>query len=145
MMDQNVVYLVYIALSVLLVLGTGWQLFKYGAVFLKDVFAQEPELAGAVNRLLLMGFYLVSLGFILLTATSSTHGPDGAPSGDAFRILTLKLGGVAMLLGVVHFVNLLVLNSARHRRIDRRAGWNAPTPGWGATPQPYPHTGPQQP
>jgi hypothetical protein len=123
----TVIYTSYLVVSLVLVVGVGQQLFSQGAVFLRDVFDREPELARAVNRLLLVGFYLISLGYVLLTATTgysdTAAGSEREPNAD-FRTLTMKLGALAIILGVTHLTNLALLNSARRRRVVARPGWS---------------------
>jgi hypothetical protein len=106
-------YLLYISVSLVMVLWVGHTLYRNGAVFLRDVFDGE-DLALAVNRLLLVGFYLVNIGFVLLT---SSLGAEAADAAERYRTLTMKLGGVALLLGVMHVANLSALNRARQRRL----------------------------
>ena len=106
-------YVAYLVLAAVLVIGVGWTLFRNGAVFLRGVFPEDDRLAAALNRLLLTGFYLVNIGFVLLTSTL------GDPA-EAFRTVTVKLGMVAVTLGLLHFVNLSMLNNARRRRILAR-------------------------
>jgi|1185.fasta_scaffold222489_1 hypothetical protein len=128
-------YALYIGLSLLLVVWVGRTLHRDGAVFLRDVFDGD-DLARAVNRLLLVGFYLVNIGFVLLT---SSLGAEAVDAADRYRHLTVKLGAVALLLGLMHFMNLSALNRARQRRLmeSRRlaAGRQLTAP---ATPYPVP-------
>jgi hypothetical protein len=96
-----------------MVLWVGQTLYRNGAVFLRDVFEGEDRV-NAVNRLLLVGFYLVNVGFVLLT---SSIGTGATTVAEGAQNLTMKLGAVAMLLGVMHVVNLSALNHARQRRM----------------------------
>ena len=68
------VYLVYTAVSVGLVIWLARTLFRNGEVFLEDVFDDHPRMAQAVNRLLVIGFYMLNLGYagLLLQAESAT-------------------------------------------------------------------------
>ena len=50
------VYCAYAVVSIALTVWLARTLFNNGAVFLKDVFKDKPELAEAVNRLLVVGF-----------------------------------------------------------------------------------------
>jgi len=72
-MGAVVTYLVYLVISVSLTVGAGLALSRSGRVFLRDVFGGDQALAEAVNRLLVVGFYLLTLGFVVLAMR---------PSGD---------------------------------------------------------------
>src|SRR5690349_6913212 len=105
------VYITYAALSLVLTIWLARTLFKNGAVFLEKVF-DEPKMAEAVNRLLVVGFYLLNLGYacLLLKAQAS----DTAIA--AIATLAQKLGMLLLSLGAVRFFNLSLF-----RRIRRRA------------------------
>ena len=61
-----VTYCVYLALSIALAVWVAQTLFKNGRVFLVEVFHGDNTLADSVNHLLVVGFYLISLGYISL-------------------------------------------------------------------------------
>ena len=63
--DGNViaVYTAYVAVAVGLTAWLARTLFRNGAIFLHDVFEDRPGLAEAVNRLLVVGFYMLNLGY----------------------------------------------------------------------------------
>nr|HNH83010.1 hypothetical protein [Acidobacteriota bacterium] len=59
-------YLTYLVLSIILTIWVAQTLHKNGRVFLVDVFHGNIELADSVNHLLVVGFYLINLGYISL-------------------------------------------------------------------------------
>lgn len=86
-------------------------LFRNGAVFLEDVFKDTPRLAEAVNKLLVVGFYLVNLGYAALIMMA-----EGAETSvAAVEVLAWKLGALLMSLAFMHFVNLFVFYRIRRR------------------------------
>jgi len=60
-------YGVYLVVSVQLMVWVARTLFVNGRVFLVDVFRGDEALGDSVNRLLVVGFYLINLGYISLT------------------------------------------------------------------------------
>ena len=105
---------VYVAYAVIAVALTVWlarTLFKNGSVFLDDVFADNKPLAQAVNRLLVVGFYLLNLGYacLLLKAEGSAN------AVEAIETLATKLGFLLLSLGVIHFGNLFLFHRIRRR------------------------------
>lgn len=112
-------------------------------MFLVDVFAGEEGLAHAVNRLLVVGFYLLNLGYVAFALRIGGEVPDARA---AIESLSTKLGGVLLVLGVIHLGNVYVLSRLRRRRILERQG-RPPLPPTGKTPV-YPgqaHPGPAHP
>ena len=105
-------YLAYLALAVPITLWVGNTLRRNGRVFLLDVFDGDEELSSAVNHLLVVGFYLVNLGYVSIALkTSETVGN----AQQAIETLSVKVGTVVLLLGVLHLANLFVLNTLRRR------------------------------
>jgi hypothetical protein len=123
-----VTYFSYLLLSVGLTVWVGRTLYKNGALFLVDVFKGNTELAKAVNHLLVVGFYLINLGYVTLTLKISD-----APTATqgAIESLSLKIGAVLIVLGVLHLTNVFVFNHLRQRAQEGRhlqAQWQAEYP-----------------
>ncbi len=105
------VYATYATVTLGLTVFLARTLFRNGAVFLEDVFKDTPKLGEAVNRLLVVGFYLVNLGYAALIMKA-----DGAGTVvEAVEVLAWKLGALLMSLAFMHFMNLLVFYRIRRR------------------------------
>jgi hypothetical protein len=112
-----ITYVVYIAVSLLLTLWVGRTLFKNGRVFLVDVFSGNEAMADSVNHLLVVGFYLVNLGFISLFLKIEGEIPAARGSIES---LSTKLGVVMLVLGAMHFFNLGVFSKVRAQQLARK-------------------------
>ena len=88
-----------------------------GRVFLSDVLRGNEQLADAVNHLLVVGFYLVNLGFVALYLSGDQTIDD---TRGIFEALSTKLGVVLLVLGVMHLGNVYVLNKIRRRGMMER-------------------------
>lgn len=117
-MDLTVLaYVVYLAISVGLTVWVARTLSSNGRIFLADVLHGDEKLADAVNHLLVVGFYLVNLGFVALYLKTTDTIED---SREVFEALSVKLGVVLLVLGVMHLGNVYVLNRFRRRGIMER-------------------------
>ena len=137
-MDLNVLtYLLYLAIALPLTLLVARSLHRYGKVFLLDVFEGNEVLAHAVNQLLVTGFYLLNLGYVAVFMTSHSQ-VDTARR--VLEVLSTKVGGVALVVGAVHFGNVWAFNAFRRRAILRaRAVPPVPPRGYPPpAPNPYP-------
>jgi hypothetical protein len=119
----TVVYLAYAGASIGLTIWLARTLFKNGEVFLEEVFADNPRLAGAVNRLLVVGFYLLNLGYAFLTLKA---GNEVRTSTEGIETLAVKLGSLLLVLGALHMGNLYLFHRIRRRGQIRMA----PPPVW---------------
>ena len=109
-----VAYALYLVVSVPLTVLVARTLSKHGRAFLTEVFADSPGLATAVNQLLVVGFYLISLGFVTLFLTSGTEVPTAR---EVFELISVKVGTVALVLGFMHLTNVLIFNGIRRRHL----------------------------
>ncbi|MFD5076020.1 hypothetical protein [Streptomyces sp. NPDC058371] len=134
-MDLTVVaYVVYLVVSVSLTVWVARTLSQNGRVFLSDVLHGNEKLADAVNHLLVVGFYLVNLGFVALYLSGDS---DIENTREVFEALSTKLGVVLLVLGVMHLGNVFVLNKIRRRGVMEREqlppvapqDWVAPSAG----------------
>ena len=110
-------HLAYLTISIALTVWVARTLHKNGRIFLVDSFHGNEGLADSVNHLLVVGFYLVNVGCVAL-ALKYGGTPENAQT--ALEILSTKVGCVLLILGVMHFFNLLVFSKMRKRAIGER-------------------------
>lgn len=96
-------YALYLAISIALTIWVARTLAKNGEVFLIECFGHDEKLAKSTNHLLVVGFYLVNLGFILLTLQFGAE-PQTVPG--LIRFLSGKVGLAVVVLGAMHFFNM---------------------------------------
>jgi hypothetical protein len=111
-MDTVGTYLLYLLISCALTVVVGTGLARSGRAFLLDVFSGSETLARAVSRLLVLGFYLLSLGFVTLTMRA---GGEVTSVQAGLRLLSVKIGEVLLVLGVLPPVTLAALARTRRR------------------------------
>ena len=110
------VYAVYAAVAVALTAWLARTLFRSGTAFLHDVFEDRPALAEALNRLLVVGFYMLNLGYALYILRAG----KGLSGFEAVQFLVNRLAILLVTLGVIHFANVFVFWRIRARREQRQ-------------------------
>jgi len=119
-MNNNIILLygLYIAITIIVTVWVAYTLFKNGKVFLIDIFHGNKDLADAVNNLLLVGFYLVNIGYAVFTLRVVE---DIINARILIEVLSLKIGAIILILGGMHFFNMFVFFRLRKRAlIDKR-------------------------
>ena len=109
-------YLFYLAISVALTVWVARTLHKNGRIFLVDVFHGNEPLADSVNHLLVVGFYLINLGYVSLALKL---GYTVATTQEGIEALSVKVGMVLLVLGGMHFFNLFIFSRMRRRTTMR--------------------------
>jgi len=117
-------YLLYIAISLAMTFWVGRTLNKNGHVFLMENYADNTALAKAINSMLLVGFYMINIGFISYTLKISGAAP--LDYAQVLEFLSVKVGFIAIVLGVMHFSLMFALQQYSKgrgiRRVKNKAG-----------------------
>ncbi|HEX5216086.1 MAG TPA: hypothetical protein VFV98_11535 [Vicinamibacterales bacterium] len=109
-------YVTYLVISIAVTIWVARTLHRSGRIFLVDAFHGQEALADSVNHLLVVGFYLINVGWIVMTLRTY-QSLDTAK--QAMDLLSSKIGTVIFLLGLMHFFNLFLFNRFRRRALDR--------------------------
>ncbi|HEX8580591.1 MAG TPA: hypothetical protein VIA98_03980 [Allosphingosinicella sp.] len=96
-------YALYLLITIAITIWVARTLSRNGEVFLVQCFGHNAEVARSTNHLLVVGFYLVNIGFITLTLSIGAE-PTTIP--EAIRFLSGKVGLAVVVLGGMHFFNM---------------------------------------
>ncbi len=119
-MINNIVviyYAVYLLISAALTIWLGKTLFKNGRIFLMDTFNHNEPMVDSVNHLVLVGFYLITFGIVVLFLRYGTK-PQNIV--DSIEFMSTKIGIVLLLLVVMHFLNVFGIAKMRYKSLDSR-------------------------
>ena len=114
-------YVLYVIASILLTIFVSRTLSKNGELYLIEGFGGDEALAKSVNHMLVVGFYLLNLGFVLLRMET------GYPMDSLEQLIVYQsqgLGFVLFALGCLHFFNMYVIYLFREAQLkkQRRVG-----------------------
>jgi len=107
-----VCYAAYLAVSLAVTIWVARTLRHNGRSFLVDAFHGNGDLADSVNHLLVVGFYLINIGYVSLALRT---GAQVETARSAIELVCDKLGVVLLVLGAMHFFNLYIFNRLRLR------------------------------
>jgi hypothetical protein len=116
-MGITVIYAAYLAVSIGLTVVVASALSRSGQVLLAHLFGGDEGMAGAVNRMLVVGFYLLSLGYVALTVRTSGR---ISGTGQAIGVLSAKVGEELLVLGALYLLNIVLLARFGRRQDPRR-------------------------
>ena len=111
-----VTYLAYLLISIALTVWVARTLHKNGRIFLVDSFHGNEPLADSVNHLLVVGFYLINIGYVSLALKYGGHAENVK---EGLETLSTKVGFVLVVLGVMHFFNLFIFSRMRRRALPK--------------------------
>lgn len=105
-------YAAYLFISIALTIWVARVLFKNGRIFLVDIFHGNTELADSVNKLLVVGFYLINIGYMSLSLKEASIINN---TQAVIEVLSYKIGYIILILGAMHFLNLIIFYKLRHK------------------------------
>ncbi len=108
----------YLAITIGVTVWVARTLHANGRAFLVDCFHGNVAMADAVNRMLVVGFYLVNIGWVALALR---FGARPATELEVVESVSTKVGGALLLLGVLHLQNLAIFTWMRRRAVATRA------------------------
>ncbi len=124
-------YLIYLPIAVAMTIWVARTLHQNGRIFLVQAFRGNETMADSVNHLLVVGFYLINIGFI---AMALRYGEKPASAQTMIEFLSTKLGVVLLVLGAMHFFNLFNFDKMRRKGLRPEHVTHTPPPLPGTTP-----------
>jgi hypothetical protein len=125
---KMIAYMVYIPVVLTLTWYVAHTLFKNGKIFMLDIFHGREDIANATNRLFEVGFYLLNVGFALLILKIRY---DLDSNRETVEVLSQKIGGFSIYLGIMLFFNLYLF--FRGRKVSRQRSLAVAQPEASAT------------
>lgn len=107
-----IAYLLYLPIAIAMTIWVARTLHRNGRVFVVAAFRGNETMGDSVNHLLVVGFYLINVGFI---TTALRYGDKPENLQAMVEFLSTKLGVVLMVLGVMHFFNMFNLDKMRRK------------------------------
>ena len=105
--DLNIVsYLIYLPIMFYITIRVGWLCYKNGEKWTMELYHDE-EFVKAVNNLLLLGYYLVNIGYVLLAISFWEPIQNVA---QMLQVLGTRIGGILLLLALLHYFNIAALS-----------------------------------
>lgn len=106
-------YIIYLPIVIVLTIYISKMLFKNGRLFMIDIFKGKEEIALATNKLFEIGFYLINIGFALFIM--KIYSSSNMSYQTLMEILSKKIGGFTIYLGLMLFLNLYLFFRGRRK------------------------------
>ncbi len=106
-MNYNIIsYIIYLPIIFFITIKVGWMFYKNGELFLSNIFGSDLALVKKVNSLLLTGYYLVNLGYSILTIA---YWERINHTLELINVMSSTLGKIILLLALLHYNNIFWL------------------------------------
>ena len=129
-MDWWVLEMVWFAGMVFLAVWLGPFIRRFGKSYAADVFRANPRTGKSFIVLMDVAYYLIFFAFILFTVHfEPDNGWAQTVNANQLRACTVRLGGILLIVGVLHGLNVLLLPMiGRILTLNRRLDDDTPPP-----------------
>ena len=122
MAGMSVMFWVYVGYTLLctgVTIWVGQTLRRNGPTFMSHGTNLAEPLVKSMAHLLIVGFYLINFGLIAF-ALESKH--DASTAERGLELVSSKVGGIMLLIGVMHFFMLLIFSKLRTSDVLESSG-----------------------
>jgi hypothetical protein len=110
LMDWWILEMLWFALMVGLALWLGPFIRRFGKSYAADVFRANPRTGKSFIVLMDVAYYLIFVAFILFTVQfEPAKGWADTVNADQLRASAVRVGGILLIVGVLHGLNVLML------------------------------------
>ncbi|WP_293884654.1 MULTISPECIES: hypothetical protein [unclassified Sphingobacterium] len=106
-MNFNILaYTVYGLLTCYIIIWVGRLFHRNGRIFILSLFQQDINLADTTNNLLLLGYYLLNIGYAIL---QFSYWKQIASFDELISSIAFKTGRLLFVLVGLHYINMLAI------------------------------------
>ncbi len=106
-----IAYLIYGIITFYITVRVGWICYRNGIHFI-EAELQNQDLSDSVNKMLLMGYYLMNLGYaaLMIYTWQDLHN-----TAALIHSISSRCAYIVLSLGLMHYVNILVIYLLRRK------------------------------
>ena len=104
-MHNIIGYSLYLGITFYITLFVGYKVYQLGMIYLTYLI-HHHAICISINRILLIGYYLVNLGFSAVTLQQWNRIDNYT---DLLQQLASKTGNILLILGILHVLNLSII------------------------------------
>ena len=106
-LNMNILaYIIYLLFTYLITVKVGKVLFKNGRIFILSILKDDEELTDFINKILLVGYYLMNLGYatIMLRFWKTIYNTT-----ELVASVSTMTGRIVLSLAVMHYINMYAI------------------------------------
>ena len=106
-MNLNIIgYLIYLSLTSIIIIKVGKLCYDNGNLFVSQLIPNHIELCHQINKMLLLGYYLMNLGYCAMTIISWEKIQS---INQLIEIIATKSAIIILTIGIMHYINIILL------------------------------------
>ena len=109
-----IAYILYIFITFFITVNVGLILYKNGRIYILEALHHNEELTDTVNKILLIGYYLLNLGYAALMLQ---YWEQITSYSMLIESVTTMVGRIVLGLAFMHYLNMFIIHKFRHKII----------------------------
>ena len=101
-------YSIFLLIITFMILVVGKICYRNGNVFVAELIPDHMELCQQINQVLLVGYYLVNIGYCAITLVDWEN---IATIQQLVEALATKIATIAFILSFLHYTNIFILTN----------------------------------
>lgn len=107
--NYNIIaYSIFLAIIIYIILVVGKICYRNGNIYVDRLIPDHSELCQQINKVLLVGYYLVNIGY---AATTLITWKQIFTIEQLIEILSVKIATIAFILSFLHYSNIYILTN----------------------------------
>lgn len=100
---NTLAYLIYFVITGFITVWVGRRFFRNGRVFILGLLREDVALTDAINRILLIGYYLLNLGYAALMISTWETVLSYTALLESITVMTAR---IVLTLSLIHYCNM---------------------------------------
>ena len=114
-MNYNLIgYSIFILIIVFIIVVVGKICYRNGNIFVSSLIPDHLELCQQINKVLLVGYYLVNIGYV---ATTLASWETVISMPQLIEVIAIKTAIIISILSILHYLNIIILTTSIQKLI----------------------------
>ncbi len=106
-MNLNIIgYVIYLLITTFIIINVGKICYRNGNIYVAQLIPEHEDLCKKTNQVLLVGYYLLNLGYCAMTLISW----DKIISySQLIEVISIKSATIICIIAMLHYLNIYIL------------------------------------
>jgi len=106
-MNFNIIgYFIYLGITVFIIMKVGKICYRNGNIYVAELIPDHTEICQKINRVLLLAYYLLNIGYCAMTLISWQKILSGA---QLIETIGVRTAVIIFIISILHYLNIFIL------------------------------------
>jgi len=106
-MNFNIIgYFIYLGITIFIIMKVGKICYKNGNIYVAELIPDHTEICQKINRVLLLAYYLLNIGYCAMTLISWQKILSAA---QLIETIGVRTAVIIFIISILHYLNIFIL------------------------------------